>query len=93
MEVGSGTPSKDYSLGGAGRAAASGRVDPTLILVTPIAICASECQKHIVKLLVAKIYPGKTQCFRNLTLVKHSVLEAPMSKTHSKMHGCDFEPL
>ena len=45
-------------------------------------IFASQCQKHIVKLQVSK-----------KTLVKHSVLEAPMSKTHSKMHGCDFEPL
>ena len=78
--------------GGAGRAVAARRVDCTLILVTPIAICASECQKHIVKLVVAKNYPRKTRCFRNSTHVKHSVLEAPMSKTHSKMHGCDFEP-
>ena len=56
-------------------------------------VCASEFQKYIVKLMVAKIYPGETQCFRNLTLVKHSVLVAPMSKTHSNMPGCDFEPL
>ena len=37
---------------------------------------------------VAKIYPHKTQCFRNTTLAKHSVLEAPMSKTHSKVTSC-----
>ena len=37
---------------------------------------------------VAKIYPHKTQCFRNTTLAKHNVLEAPMSKTHSKVTSC-----
>ena len=37
---------------------------------------------------VAKIYPHKTQCFRNTTLAKHNVLEAPMSKTHSKIASC-----
>ena len=37
---------------------------------------------------VAKIYPHKTQCLRNSTLAKHSVLEAPMSNTHSKSIGC-----
>ena len=37
---------------------------------------------------VAKIYPHKTQCLRNSTLAKHSVLEAPMLTTHSKMTGC-----
>ena len=44
-------------------------------------IFASQCQKHIVKLQVSK-----------KTLVKHSVLEAPMSKTHNKMTGCKHEP-
>ena len=43
-------------------------------IFTPIAICASECQKHKVKQGVAKF-----------TLVKHSTLEARMSKPHSKM--------
>ena len=37
---------------------------------------------------VAKIYPHKTQCLRDSTLAKHSVLEAPMSKTHRKGIGC-----
>ena len=37
---------------------------------------------------VAKIYSHKTQCLRNSTLAKHSVLAAPMSKTHSKSIGC-----
>ena len=37
---------------------------------------------------VAKIYPHKTQCLRDSTLAKHSVLEAPMSKTHSEITCC-----
>ena len=37
---------------------------------------------------VAKIYPHKTQFLRDSTLAKHSVLEAPMSKTHSESIGC-----
>ena len=41
--------------------------------MTPIAICASECQKHMVKCMVAFF-----------TLVKHTVLEALPSKTHGK---------
>ena len=49
-----------YFLGGPGGHTACGREDCALILVTPTAICASECQKHLVKLVVAKICPGKT---------------------------------
>ena len=37
---------------------------------------------------VAKIYPHKTQCLRDSTLAKHSVLEAPMSKTHREITCC-----
>ena len=37
---------------------------------------------------VAKIYPRKTQCLRDSTLAKHSVLEAPMSNTHSEITCC-----
>ena len=49
---------------------------------TPIAFCASERQKHMVKCKVA-----------NFTLVKHSVLGARMSKTHSKMTTFAMEVL
>ena len=35
--------------------------------------------------------PHKTQCLSNSTLVKHSVLEAPMSKTHSKIITFAFQ--
>ena len=40
---------------------------------------------------VAKNHPHKTQCFRNSTLAKHSVLEAPMLKTHSKISTFAFQ--
>ena len=40
---------------------------------------------------VAKIYPHRTQCLRDSTLAKHSVLEAPMSKTHSEITTFTFQ--
>ena len=35
--------------------------------------------------------PHKTRCLSNSTLVKHSVLEAPMSKTHSEITTFTFQ--
>ena len=35
--------------------------------------------------------PHKTQCLSNWTLVKHNVLEAPMSKTHSEITTFAFQ--
>ena len=61
-------------------------------LMQIIGICDIYPSKTNGKQGVAKIYPHKTQCFRNTTLAKHSVLEAPMLKTHSKITGCKNGP-
>ena len=57
-------------------------------LLQIICICDIYPSKTNGKQQVAKIYPHKTQCLRDSTLAKHSVLEAPMSKTHSEITCC-----
>ena len=58
------------------------------LLMQIICICDIYPSKTYGKQGVAKIHPRETLCFRNSTLAKHSVLEAPMLKTHSKITGC-----